>query len=592
MIFRVIEPGIYVNYIRSIDAVEKPFRIERFVQSFSITKNLKQPVHSFQLTLSPVSTKPSGDNFIYFTEQSLLDYWQQVIRKYCLISCTINIADDENYTFLGLVDQAFPTVTSQNSASKSFQVNCSLLLPKLLMSDRILVSQSLLDRNDPLLREVFGEKMEAMRYLRGLDPAGRSPFINRNPGEAIEYILANMISVKDVWRFNPDGSPGEKAEMDQYLGFRREDSSLKKFPGLSDEAYRKVINISTLKSEVIFNPELSVFQGTTLQYINSVIDNDFYEHYYETITLKKEEERKLLYNIPYNSINIRPIPFSYRNLLAFKRSDPELDVFAEEDDSGWTYWDDLDRIDFTSEMRLSENLSENDKEIFNYFETQFINSVLAPPGSSISTLGYNFPIVNLDSVRQFGLRPLKMKSIAFLNFDGIAAEFNEKGAFEPDPGFSKRMKDSLMVKRDKAVEWYCYPHFETGQITAIADPAYQVGKILRYRDKPYSIAVRIDGKTKIYEGTGMEYYISGVQYMYSAPGIFVVNLSLTRGQPLLINGENLVTKYYKANRRSFIDATERIKDMFKSDFTEEKERAGKANEQKTINKTIKEPEQQ
>jgi hypothetical protein len=244
---------------------------------------------------------------------------------------------------------------------------------------------------------------------------------------------------------------------------------------------------------------------------------------------------------------IRPKPFSfldYKKGKEFKAID------------NWLYWEQLDwlgdAVEVSSKVRLTENLGVNDYEIKNMFFINFTKSLIASANSMLGKFGVQFPVVNIEGIKRYGIRDISVPS-TMINFDRVIEKHNTllEKAKENNiqiPSISDLISDKekgelhyLLAKREKVVEWNAFPYYESGQMQIVGDERITIGKKLIYKDKKY-----YDVETHK-EYTGVEYYIKGVTESYSYGGFYTQNLRLSRGAP-----KGVAVKWLNENRPKFV----------------------------------------
>ncbi|MGE5683439.1 MAG: hypothetical protein ACM34K_21475, partial [Bacillota bacterium] len=427
---------------------------------------------------------------------------------------------EKEFAFYGLIDHVFESVTTNNnSTGRSLCCNCSMKLSKLLSKDNLPNSQIL--QNDPKVLEELGEdRTNFFALLRGsyTDPKTReqlSVWIGASPEKPIKYILKNAPATM---------------YFKKYLNFDENDKNSLLYQ--KDIFDKNIIDLSFLKSDLIFNPSLSIYSGTVIDYIHACLEPHFYEMFFETTTLSDGKT-------PVNRMTIRPKPFSYR----------ELDN-EEKIQDGWTYWDDLDTIEFSSKYRIWQNLGVNDYEISNFFQTVYVNSLTASPSSGLGLVGTQYPVMDFDLIKRYGLRE-HSSEVRFLNTKEVKGNFQKynKAYIESEgDGFFK----SLLAKRDKQVEWFLFPAFESGQLTVLGNSAYKIGRKLLYTDRMYYDFENVFMDLEPVKG--MEFYISRVAHSYDFPGTYTTTLGLSRGQAVKkVNEKNaqyksVIPDWYKKRK--------------------------------------------
>ncbi|HEX2868740.1 MAG TPA: hypothetical protein VHO03_16990 [Ignavibacteriales bacterium] len=474
---------------------DNSFDASRYVKGINTDVSLDSPVGTMRVSFVPVN----NENLALSTS-AVMNLLQSKIRKYCRISVKIDRSEPE-HTFYGIIDQTFESKTTNNGQTgRTWTCNCSKALPKLLIRDEI-PNTPILQSDKKVISELGEVRAMFLGLLRGMDEEGRhSIWLDKNPEIPIRYILENAPS---TIYFN------------KYINLKGDDpESLFNKTDIYDN---RIIDLNFLKTDAIFNTSLTTYSGTVLGYIIACMDPDYYEIFFETTTLKDGN--------PANKMTIRPRPYSFK----------ELDN-AERVSDGWTYWEDLDAIEFHSRYRTQEQLGTNDFEIANFFETTYERSLVASPEAGGMLIGCQYPVMDFDLIKRYGIRSHR-SAVKYLN----TVEMRKKNMKYKEEGSDNFFK-SLMTKRDKMADWFLYPDYESGQITALGNSTYKIGRKLYYTDRMYYDTEKIFQNEK--PTIGMEYYISRVAHTFEYPGTYLTTLGLTRGQPVKVVQE--AGAYYKS----------------------------------------------
>lgn len=477
---------------------EEAFDASKYVRSVSTESSIDTKVSTARVSFVPVNNE--NLNYSINTVMHLL---KTKIKKYCLISIKIDRTQIE-HNFYGIIDQTFESVsTNNNSTGRTWIANCSLALPKILSKDSLPNSPIL--QNDPrVTKELGAVRTEFFTWLRGYGKGtdAIATFANKSPETPIKLILKTSPSTQNfnkVFNFNVDtwDNMFDKKEID---------------------TDKKIIDINFLITDMLFDPSLSTYNGTVLNYIEACIDADFYEFFFESATSKEDVyEGMKVESAPTNKMTIRTKPYSYKDM---EYGDSKLLS------QGWLYWEDLDTIEFESKYRLSENLGTNDFEIANFFSTTYENSLIASPQSEAGLFGTYYPVMDFELIKKYGVREHRAVT-KYLDTIEIAKGAEPYTYKEED---SNRFYKSLMIKRDKQIDWYLFPDFESGQITAIGNSQYKIGRKLVYTDKMYFDYEGLFGLKE--PTTGMEYYINRVDHNFEYPSTYTTTIGVTRGQPI------------------------------------------------------------
>ena len=475
---RLIKPEVFVF---------PNFDLSDFIKSITIDQSDEVPVSGMQIVLDSAITNKIGTAQ---ADNHILNHWLRNIKKYDIISCKIN-RNAKKHKFLGVISHIFEPINSRNNnTSRQLVLNCSLLMPSLLINDFIANAPQLsilpAIQKDPTL----SQRAKFFTFQRGGDQNG-SPFVG-TPEAAIRYILDNCVATNVSFP----------------LWGGRSASSFFPDKDVKDIDNNPVYNLKFLDSELLYNPALSQFTGSIYNYLLACID-PFYQLFFRSTSLSN--------GLPVNSMVLRPKPFSYGKI-----SDLEIR-------KNWSRWDDLPIYKVTQDERVEENLGQNTFEIKNFFRVFFEQSIIGGPKSVLSQFGYAFPTIFIDSVKHYGLRELSVSS-KLVNINKLRDDYNLQQANSTGVTIDRlAMKDGglldyLLDKRQKLVEYQAYPNYENGQLTLIGGD-YEIGNRLFYSDKKY-----FDIETKK-EYTGVEYYIKTTLDQYRYPETYTTTLGLTRGAP-------------------------------------------------------------
>lgn len=495
---RAIVPEVTVfqpDFILSSGKVD----LGSFAQSITIQKSVRSAVGTCQITFNPVLNIQSNINL---SDVQAPTYFRRILKKNTVIAVKID-SRQISYDFLGFIDHVPERITANNRATgHSITINCSMLLPKMLVRDNIINSPALGALKEVKLDPVLKERSEFFTWVRGADK--ESPFTG-TPEKAVKYILNN--------------APATNSAVVVIAG---RDYSVQTFVGDGEDyTGQKTRDFQFLKREFLYDPALSSYAGTILNYLWECLDKEFYEIYFDATS---DGDRQ-----PVAKIVIRPKPFTH------KAFDPaNLD--------GWTFWEDLPIHVINSQTRLEETLGQSDFELKNVFQVFFQRDIIANAQSHIAKYGYQFPIINIESVKKYGLRDLTVHS-RIANFEVPYKALKDKTK-EDGADFSKlldvELKDPLLNKRNKIMYWHGFPHYESGQITLIGGD-YKIGNRLYYEDRQYYD----EENDKFIKG--VEYYIDQTSQRYTYPQTYTTTLSVSRGAPT-----GFVPEWFAKNGSKFI----------------------------------------
>jgi hypothetical protein len=508
--------------------------MSEFTQGIRIEKNVNTPVSTAIVTLNPARDGALSNVTTSWTIN--------LLKKWLKLNSIISIKIDnrsKRHNFLGRVDHVYESTTANNNAtSRTLVVNCSLLLPKLLVRDNIVNSPFLFFNKK--VHDVLGARTIFFGWMRGTVD-GKSPFANI-PKEAVKWILDNCPATNaDIGlNFNKD------------VGITPSDTLTNPFtpksffPGnKKDYNGKPLLDFTFLKGEYLFNPQLAQYSGTILNYIYACLDQAFYELFFDTTTGED--------GLPYNTMTIRPKPFSFKNYNA------QVDMNAVQ---GWINFEDLEQVTVDSSMRIREDLGINDFELKNFLTVNFVNSLIASSSNYLGKFGLQYPVINLKSINEFGLRNLEVTS-TLINFEGIIKKHNSQAKDYILETIDHLTQTELygttgntplayvLAKREKIVEWYAFPYCESGQLTLPGHAGFNaLGKRLFYSDREYYDIEKDEISMGVY------YYIHSISENFRYGSFYTDTLGLSRGIP-----ENLAANWLNENRPNFISQNSVGKDQ-------------------------------
>ncbi|MDQ7818678.1 MAG: hypothetical protein RDU14_16755 [Melioribacteraceae bacterium] len=493
--------------------------ISKYVSSIRIQNSVDTPVGVMNLVINPSATSSLPTSIIH---NAILNEAQRKLKLNSIISAKID-KNAQDHSFLGRIDNIFPRISADgNSTRRELVLNCSMLLPKLLLKDDIINAPLLQEL--PEVKKVLGsDRLQFLGWSRGVKKEGGGNYFAGKPEDAIKFILENCVATNTT----------------SVVGRTQGGNLIAK--SFFDPKKAETFKFTFLEGETLFNPQLATYSGSILQYIYECIDPDFYEIFFDTQSGSD--------GLAYNTFTIRPKPFSFSDYVPQHNDSQSYRVVR-----GWLNFDELDSVTKTSEQRLSDQTGISDFELKNSFSCNFLLSLVASANSYLGHFGMQYPIVNLKSVQKYGWRHKSLVS-KLINFDLTKAKYNEKIESKTDfndiakeladenGGWGKEL-DYQFDKREAGVEWYSFPHFESGTIQWTGDENLRIGKKLIYEDKEY-----LDpDEEKIYKG--VEYYIRSVTHDFAYGRFFKTTTEVTRGAP-----KGLVAKWLNKNRADFTGPT-------------------------------------
>lgn len=503
---RYIEPEVIIFNENGITD------ISNFAQSIITNNAVDTAVGSCELTLNPSMT---GNLSTTITHNAIVNHLKKIVKLNSIISIKID-RKSTTHTFLGRIDHSYESMSqSNNSTQRVVKLNISKLLPKLLIRDDIINSPIL--SSHPAIAAELGERVKFFSWSRG--KVGESNVFAGKPEEAVKWILENCVATNtQVFGATGIGSTGGIISKSFF-----------------NPAQAETMKFTFLDGELLFNPELAKYTGTILNYIYACIDQQFYEVFFDTETGSD--------GLAYNTITIRPKPFS---LKAYNGQGKK--VF-----NNWVNFEDLPVIEKERELMINETLGVNDFEMKNVFNVIFSNTLIASATSLLGKFGLQFPIVNTKSIKQYGLRSLTMTS-NIVNLKKIIEKYSsaiaqnkeinsiDKLSAEEEYINGGSLLDYLLEKREKSLEWYAFPYFESGQAVWVGDENIKIGTRLFYKDKQY-----ISPETGEPVGEGTYYYVAGVNHSFGYGQFYRTTTRLIRGCP-----DGYAAEWLNKNRGDFL----------------------------------------
>ena len=299
--------------------------ISEYISSIRIQNSVDVPVGRMDLVINPSATSSLPTSIIH---NAILNEAQKRLKLNSIISAKID-KNSKDHSFLGRIDNIYPRISSDgNSTRRELVVNCSMLLPKLLLKDDIINAPLLQEL--PAVKQVLGtDRLQFLGWSRGAKKEGGGNYFAGKPKDAIKFILENCVATNTT-----------------VVAGRTQGGNLiaKSF---FDPKKSEIFKFSFLEGETLFNPSLTTYSGSILQYIFECIDPDFYEIFFDTETGSD--------NLAYNVFTIRPKPFSFSDYVPQHNDSNSYRVVR-----GWLNFDELDSVIKTSEQRLSDQTGISD----------------------------------------------------------------------------------------------------------------------------------------------------------------------------------------------------------------------------------------
>ena len=449
----------------------------------------------FNDSIISISTQKSIDTFVGTGEiriipnlgsqqtgiSNQIDEWYSNIDLMDVLNLTIEPVTEKqpHWLFKGCVDQCFRSKTQMNnSTNRGVVIRFSDLLSKLLAKDELaflaplIFSESgnktvAMDLNEPRLIKTENTPdglftRDRLAFLSGYCGKGynnetkQNIFVGGTIDEAVKYILKNMQGTQIKIIRN----------------------------GVETDVTNEImgsVSISTDPLDAIWKIDLTDFQGTIYEMLMNVIDQQFYELWIETIQDKS---------------------------TLFLRRKP----FLKED------WDQVQYHTIEDDEIMDERLGISDYETKSVFRCFNDLEIFGSQSSFAGRYGYNFPLLNANAVRKFGLRQMNGHSTVVNTRDMIERNINPDDATD-DCNTIDFLQSTITRKRNMLYRWYGYPYFETGQLRIRGNQNIRIGHRVFLPDKRTR-----SGKL------GMMLYVAGVNQNYSIFQPFQTSLNVVRGQ--------------------------------------------------------------
>ncbi|OGU56949.1 MAG: hypothetical protein A2V66_10775 [Ignavibacteria bacterium RBG_13_36_8] len=509
---------------------DKVYDLSEYAQGMTIQKTLNNPASAFNITLNPSLTTQGK---FTLSAARMFNQLKKLIDLNDIIAGKLD-RRSRHYSFLGFVSNPYEGLsTVNNQTSRSWVIDGSLVLPKLLIKDDIVACPQLATlpeiTNDPILSKrakFFAWTRGDIYFFNGLMYPNLSNFISRPapdyvnqptvPGPPNNYVNRPTELTKGTVFVN---TPQKIIEwiLNEAVATNTEifiDKTAKSlFPGpksgIKDIDSKPILNFQFLDGEFIYGEILTKFSGPLINYIYECLDKDFYEVFFDTVTGED--------GLPYNNMIIRTKPFTNKDI-------DQSSFFT-----GWTNWEDLDTIKLNPEDILRINTGKSDYELKNFFKVNY-NKVLV--SRIMGEFGLNYPVLNINSIKKYGLRALNVNSTIVVDLSKLKEKHNKKLKTDDPETFSELLASGdeelisgLLEKRDKIKEWYAFPYYESGPIQTKLNEAISIGKRIELPEYEYYNPF----DKKIYKGC--KFYVNEVKHSFQWGQFAQTELNVTRGHP-------------------------------------------------------------
>jgi|GEM_PF-2529047 len=500
---------------------DKIIDISKYVEGIIITKSINKPAAAFSITLNPSITLKGG---LTISTSAIFNKLKSQIELNDIIAGKFN-SQSKKYSFLGFVSNQYESSSQlNNQTSRSIVIDGSFLLPKLLIKDNIVHAPQLAVMPEITSDPVLGERAKFFAWTRGdytvienelypkisnyIDnvnpaphPVGKGSVFVNTPQKIVEWILNECVATNT-----------------QLLGGL---NAMSFFPGpksnILDMNKKPILDFQFLTGEYIYGEALSQYTGSLINYIYECLDRDFYELFFDTGTRSD--------GLPCNTMTIRTRPFTHK------------DVDQSSFFKNWSYWEDLPTTTLKKSDILKKNVGISDYELKNYFAVNYRKSMFS---TVLSEFGVNFPILNINSIKKYGLRSLEVQSTIVADISNLRNEHNksvDENNAELLVSMAQKNKEplfkGLLDKRDKIKEWYAFPFFESGNLTTVLNDEITIGSRVELPEHEYYSPL----EKKIYKGC--KFYVNEVKHTFKWGSIPTTQIGVTRGHP-----DGIVKKWF------------------------------------------------
>ena len=413
----------------------KPYNFDNYVSAFSTMEDIDVPAGTFEVTIYPI-----GKDGMKVNAGKVMAFWMKTLEKNDIIS----IGAETEGTFIGRIDAIRQ---SKKRSPKRFSRSITIVgrdFAGLLIDDDIVYAPELA-QNETLVEALGNQRAEFLGLHKGMHEMGNVFYAN-SCVEVIMWVMRNMPSISLnvlVADYDENGHKNEGSKYDKigkYFEF----------------------DLKQYKKDRVFDPNLTIFSGKVWQYLEQAIDKMFYELMVDTQYDDKGELKPTLI--------LRPKPFDRSPDCAIKdiiaeEDDPKENGTAvmetkfpddfvvsaeiESSQKGWfaplkkeaydntvsLYWDN-EKIE--AKITMGKEGVKDKKIIENKFKTRItnesyhtvyedevyeespttsildiVNFITMHPtkdlmnNSVLMKYGYLFPLIDLDSIKRYGMRKLE-----------------------------------------------------------------------------------------------------------------------------------------------------------------------------------------
>ena len=485
-------------YVWPSDGSNAQIDVSLDVVAFSYQKSKQArggatPAGSFSLTLMPREHIGSGITHV----ERIGEYYRRFQPQSAV---SLGIQRDGGIT-LGLVDSVTESFTlTGNRVSRSITLS-GTDIAKILTRDQIcraaLNSEGAIAFQNAIEKELGAANSIAKNFVglegppeKGGNGTART-FLLQDVDDVIRYIIGSLPSMKI-----PSLSAvfGPEAPMEEVI---RTDKC-----------------ITTFSRARVSSDSPRTFQGTYFNFVSSILDEDLYEIWVDTIPMgSRTYPGGFGMKAPQPVLIVRPCPF-----------DEDIKYARVEEDPGIT-WESLTTMVEKETAHIiglkdviNASFTMTDAEALSYY-LAFNNFELL--GASGGTqVGMLFPLVDTWTLKRYGLQ--KYEAHLTLVGDGENQITNDE-EWHPD-SVTGVLAPSIIEARNRLFNWYRgNPFYELATLTVYGRDDFRIGDpvVLPWRTPPFGVPAN--------DQDYMRYYTTGVTHQYSDPGGYVCTLSLSRG---------------------------------------------------------------
>lgn len=265
-------------------------------------------------------------------------------------------------------------------------------------------------------------------------------------------------------------------------------------------------SVTTWNDGRVWSDNPRTYTGTIWDYIKSILDEDFYECFIDSVPFRG-------FNIPDIELIIRPKPFD----------EVSLNFLPTIEQTG-IRWDQLrtrvkSRLDhdIPEHQILSEQLGHTDADVYAFYLVTSQHTLGGNPDGLKEGLFY--PAVDLSAIQRAGLRAYQGR------LSLLAADIVQKQLGSYDYDFE--VANEVVEYRNRLFNWYrCNEYFLAGSITVPGKDEYRCGDpvLLRHVVAPrayQAFAPPID--------KGLRFYCPSVTHQWESGGQYTTTMQLMRG---------------------------------------------------------------